>query len=140
MYWCTAKCVLVTDAADITAGRDSLQVERPEQVLSFLALLTSTKVQMLRLEQCSVYLRYWYKNTNTATRAGAQFPCFSGTKVQILTPPALVSNYYFAEYARSMLVSVPGAQFTCFTRFTSTIVGAQFICFTGTKVQGAQVL
>jgi hypothetical protein len=33
-----------------------------------------------------------------------------------------------------------GAQFTCFTRFTSTNVGAQFTCFTSTKVEDAQVL
>jgi hypothetical protein len=47
-------------------------------------------------ERYSVYLLYWYKSTGAdaylsrASGRGAQFSCFTGTKVQVLTLKALL--------------------------------------------------
>ena len=64
--------------------------------------------------------------------AGAQCTCFTGTKVQILTPVE----------PRSKHVVDLGSQFTCFTgtkvyeAFSHAVdLGAQCTCFTGTKGQ-----
>jgi hypothetical protein len=78
---------------------------------------TSTSRRSCR---CSVYLLYWYKSTNTDADAGAQFTCFTSTKVRILT-----QKLQGLEAVNGRLRALEHLRFRC----------TYFTCFTSTKVQ-----
>ena len=86
-------------------------------------------------------LHYVVSAGRHASRPGTQLTCFTGTKVQILTPDAslvaiTLPLFSPSSYPLSVCAELIVPLLTCFVITTvETVGGTQFTCFTGTNVQ-----